>query len=376
MLGAMQPTPRRPVFDAYWRFAAERQRIFEARLEDPHGPWTDDPILARYKFCNTFRASDRVSQYLIARVIYGPMARDLPAEDVFLRIVLFRLFSKESTWEALEHATGGVCRETLDVERLGDLLDQVRREQPIYTAAFILCAHDAYGHRIKHRNHLELVQRMFAPGALGAQLGRAGRLEDVYEALRDWPMIGAFMGYQLAVDLNYSEHLDFDENDFTVPGPGAVRGLRKVFSDFGDRTPRQLIMQMVERQDEHFDRLGLTWSGLFGRSLHAIDCQGLFCETDKYARVAFPDLASNRVRIKHEFRDPKARLDLFYPPKWDINDGVPKAAMPRDADSPEQLSFTDARLRVVDARPRYQGRVPQRPDVPARLFDEPAVAVG
>ena len=371
----MHPTLRPQVFDAYWRFAAERQRIFEVRLEDSCGPWTDDPILARYKFCNAFRASDRVSQYLISRVIYGPTARDLPAEDAFLRIVLFRLFSKESTWEALEKATGGVRRETLDVKRLGDLLDQLRSEQPIYTAAFILCAHDAYGHRAKHRNHLELVQRMFAPGALGAQLGRAGRLEDVYEALRAWPMIGAFMGYQLAVDLNYSEHLAFDENDFTVPGPGAVRGLRKVFSDFGDRTPRQLIMEMVERQDEHFDRLGLPWSGLFGRPLHAIDCQGLFCETDKYARVAFPDLASNRVRIKQEFREPKARLDLFYPPKWAINGRIREAAASRESPLPEQLSFKDARLRVVDERPRRQSRTP-RGDVPTKLSEEPAVAFG
>jgi hypothetical protein len=369
----MQPTPRRPVFDAYWRFAAERQRIFEARLADSDGPWTDDPILARYKFCNTFRASDRISQYLISQVIYGPAGRDLPAEDVFLRIVLFRLFSKESTWEALEDATGGVRRDTLDVERLGDLLDQLRRVQPIYTAAFILCAHDAYGHRVKHRNHLELVQRMFAPGALGTQLGRAGRLEDVYSALCEWPMIGAFMGYQLAVDLNYSEHLNFDENDFTVPGPGAVRGLRKVFSDFGDRSPRQLIMEMVDRQDEHFDRLGLPWSGLFGRPLHAIDCQGLFCETDKYARVAFPDLASNRVRIKQEFRQPKPRIELFYPPKWGINDRIPLAATVGQAAAVEQLSFDDARLRVVETSPR---RDVARRVASTRLFEEPAVTVG
>jgi alpha-glutamyl/putrescinyl thymine pyrophosphorylase clade 1 len=372
----MQPTPRRPVLDAYWRFAAERQQIFEARLVDPHGPWTEDPILARYKFCNTFRASDRISQYLISRVIYDPAASDLAPEDVFLRIVLFRLFSKESTWEALEDATGGVCRETLDTERLGDLLDELRREQPIYTAAFILCAHDAYGHRAKHRNHLELVRRMFAPGALGAQIARASRLEDVYEALRQWPMIGAFMGYQLAIDLNYSDHVIFDENDFTVPGPGAVRGLQKVFSDFGDRTHRQLIMDMVARQDEHFERLDLPWSGLFGRSLHAIDCQGLFCETDKYARVAFPELASNRVRIKQEFRNPKARIDLFYPPKWQINDRVPAATGPH-VDAPSgQLSFADSRLRVVhDAPGPHHGRK-SAPANPARLFDEPAVAVG
>lgn len=372
----MQPTPRRPVFDAYWRFAAERQRIFEARLEDSGGPWTDDPILARYKFCNSFRASDRISQYLISQVIYDPAAGDLAPEDVFLRIVLFRLFSKESTWEALEDATGGVRRETLDTERLGDLLDELRREQPIYTAAFILCAHDAYGHRAKHRNHLELVRRMFAPGALGAQVAQAGRLEDVYDALRQWPMIGAFMGYQLAVDLNYSDHLSFDENDFTVPGPGAVRGLQKVFSDFGDRTPRQLIMDMVARQDEHFERLGLPWAGLFGRPLHAIDCQGLFCETDKYARVAFPELASNRVRIKQEFRDPKARIDLFYPPKWQINDRIPAATGPHESAPSGQLSFADSRVRVVHDAPRPQRRCKPAPSDAVRLFDEPAVAVG
>ena len=34
-------------------------------------------------------------------------------------------------------------------------------------------------------------------------------------------MIGPFMGYQLAIDLNYSEHLEFSEDEFTMPGPGA-----------------------------------------------------------------------------------------------------------------------------------------------------------
>lgn len=316
----MEPTVRHEVHDAYWRFAAERQRVFELRARDLPGPWTADPILQRYRFCNAFRASDRVSQHLIAEVIYGPGARDLSAEDSFLRIILFRLFSKESTWEALEEATGGVRRSTLDPERLAPMLEELRAKQPIYTAAFILCAHDAYGHRVKHRNHLELVSRMFRPGALGRDLARARSLREVYDVLCRWPMIGAFMGYQLAIDLNYSEHFHFDENDFTVPGPGAVRGLRKVFANFGDNSTEQLIMRMVDRQQSEFDRLGLRWQGLAGRPLHAIDCQGLFCEIDKYARVAFPALSSNRVRIKQEFRDPKPVLNLFYPPKWGVND--------------------------------------------------------
>lgn len=340
----MRPTVRRDVFDAYWRFAAERQRIFDLRASGQPGPWTDDPILRRYKFCNTFRASDRVSQYLISDVIYGPEHRDLPCEDVFLRIVLFRLFSKESTWEALEQATGGVRRATLDVDRLGELLDELRRRQSIYTAAFILCAHDAYGHRIKHRNHLELVKRMFAPGGLTRELAAARSLADVYQALCQWPMIGAFMGYQLAIDLNYSDHLAFDEDEFTVPGPGAVRGLRKVFKDFGGHSPQKLIMRMVDRQEEEFDRLGRPWTGLFGRRLHAIDCQGLFCETDKYARAAFPQLKSNRLRIKQQFRKPKPALELFYPPKWGINQHVQALRAEREEPVAEvQLALDDAR---------------------------------
>lgn len=374
----MQPTPRGPVFDAYWRFAAERQRIFALRANAHPEPWTNDPILQRFKFCNAFRASDRVSQYLISKVIYGPAARDLPAEDVFLRIVLFRLFSKESTWEALEEATGGVRRDTLDVERLGDLLDGLRRRGPIYTAAFILCAHNAYGHRVKHRNHLELVKRMFAPGGLAADLAVARSLEGVYNALRSWPMIGGFMGYQLAIDLNYSEHLSFDEDDFTVPGPGAVRGLSKVFSDFGGHTPGQLIMRMVDAQEEEIGRLGLAWSGLFGRRLHAIDCQGLFCETDKYSRVAFPELKSNRVRIKQEFRHPKAVLELFYPPKWDINDRLPSAPKtdPSNVSLAEHLRLDDAHLHVLNGnRSRRRDRWQATP-VTATLFDGPIAAVG
>lgn len=368
----MEPTTRPEVFDAFWRFAAERQRIFDLRACDQPGPWTDDPILHQYKFCNSFRASDRVSQYLISQVIYGPYGQDLEPEDVFLRIVLFRLFSKETTWEALEQATGGVRRDTLDVHRLGRLLDKLRRDGPIYTAAFILCAHDAYGHRAKHRNHLELVRRMFAPGALGADLAAAKSLGQVYDALQAWPMIGSFMGYQLAVDLNYAEELSFDEDDFTVPGPGAGRGLQKVFTDFAGQSPRQLIMRMVDRQEIEFDRLRLDWHGLFGRRLHAIDCQGLFCETDKYARVAFPDLKSNRVRIKQEFRNPKPRLDLFYPPKWGLNHRLPGGR--ETPNGLDQLTLEDAHLRLIDGD--LHDRRPPAP-APSTLFDpEPIAAIG
>jgi hypothetical protein len=308
-------TPRAALHDTYWRFAARRQAIFHARLRGEPAPWSDDPVLREFKFCNVYRASDRVSQYLIGRVIYDGVDRD--PEDTVLRIFLFRLFSKESTWEALEQAFGGVSVANFNAERYARVLDGLRARQSIYTAAFILCAHDAYCQPSKHRNHLQLLSQMLRE-RLPARLARARSLRAVYEALLEYPMIGPFMAYQLAIDLNYSELLDFSEDDFTVPGPGALRGLRKVFSDFGTDRPEQLIMRMVDRQEEEFDRLGLDFADLFGRRLHAIDCQGLFCEVDKYARVAFPELKSERVRIKARFHPAERLPDLVYPPKWEI----------------------------------------------------------
>lgn len=351
----MKPSVRRRVYDAYWRFAAERQAIFHRRVRGETGPWTENQVLRRFKFCNTYRASDRVSQYLIGRVIYGPGTGDLAADDVFLRVVLFRLFSKESTWEALEQATGGVRRATFDPERLSAVLDGQRAKGPIYTAAFILCAHDAYGLRVKHRNHLALVANMFTPGRLGQALGRSQSLRDVYEALLAWPMMGPFMSYQLAVDLNYTSHLLFNEDEFTMPGPGAVRGLRKVFTDAGGLSPGQLIMRMVDRQEEEFDRLGLDWQNLFGRRLHSIDCQGLFCEIDKYSREAFPELKSNRVRIKHAFTPSSEPLPLAYPPKWglDVPSSLTARQPPATAAGGQQLSLTD----LPNASSREDARV-------------------
>jgi hypothetical protein len=80
---------------------------------------------------------------------------------------------------------------------------------------------------------------------------------------------------------------------------------------------------MTERQEEELARLGLPFSGLWGRPLHAIDCQGLFCETDKYCREAAPELASARKRIKARFTSTPEPVRLFFPPKWSINDTIP-----------------------------------------------------
>ena len=53
----------------YFYFIQERMKIFWKRYEGSESNLADDPILAKYKFTNVYRAQDRVSQYLIRNVI-------------------------------------------------------------------------------------------------------------------------------------------------------------------------------------------------------------------------------------------------------------------------------------------------------------------
>ena len=196
----------------------------------------------------------------------------------------------------------------------------------LYTGAFILCATKAYGFDEKHRNHVGLFKHMFLRERLDRTIEGANSLEQVVQALQAFPLMGPFMAYQTAIDLNYSELLDFSENDYTQAGPGALRGLKKAFVDLGDFSPADAILWMAERQEVEFDRLKLPFGGLFGRPLHGIDCQNLFCEFDKYCREAAPELVSNRSRIKARFAPSSERLPLFFPPKWKLD--APSAGVP------------------------------------------------
>jgi alpha-glutamyl/putrescinyl thymine pyrophosphorylase clade 1 len=343
------PVPRPQVYDLYWYLAAERQAVFEHRLAGSPWPWTPDEILREFKFCNVFRAADRVSQYMIRDVCY----HNEPCSDVdrIFQIVAFRMFSKIATWKTVHQVLDRYP--TLDDLASGSFTKALEHAKLVngglYTGAFILCAGDAYGRKLKHLNHVELFRHMFLVSDLGVKLQEADSLQQVYQRLHSYPLMGDFMSYQIAIDLNYSNLVNFSENDFTQAGPGAIRGIKKAFESLGDYSPAELILRMVDRQDYEFDRLGLKFNGLWGRPLHAIDCQGLFCELDKYCRKALPEIASSRKRIKARFTVTSDPLKLFFPPKWGINAVVPSHEVLGSATT-EQGGYRDqhAQLPLID----------------------------
>ncbi len=304
------------------------------RIRGEPPPWTTDPIIAAHRFTNAYRAADRVSQYLIRNVIYEG---DTSAEEVFFRTILFKLFNRIDTWKLLVEQLGETPSwRDFEFERYARVLDSAyARGSRLYSAAYIMPS-PPFGNARKHRNHLHLLDRMMRDGA-PLRVGRASSLQGVYEILRGYPSLGDFLAFQFAIDLNYSEIVDFSEMSFVVAGPGARDGVAKCFSDTSGMTEAEVITHIAATAAEEFSRLGLQFQKLGGkRPLQLIDCQNLFCEVSKYARVAHPEFygASGRTRIKQKFSANYAALPQFYPPKW----GIVVAEETKNPSSPEQLS--------------------------------------
>jgi hypothetical protein len=312
------------VFDTYWRFAVERQAIFYRRLEGKVGAWTSDPILRNYRFTNAYRAADRVSQYLIREVQYGAGRPQAP-EDIFFRTLLFKIFNRIETWEALEHHVGPVVWQEVNLQALSDTLDAlISRGARIYSPAYIMPS-PPFGYSRKHGNHLALLRQMMED-RIPDRIVQVNSLKAVYDILSGYPGLGPFLAFQYTIDVNYSSMLMFDESEFVIAGPGALDGIAKCFSDFADHSAEYVINWTADRQEAEFDRLGLKFETLFGRRLQLIDCQNLFCEISKYSRVAHPEFQgiANRRKIKRSYvPNPRPLLPLAFPRRWKLQ--IPQA---------------------------------------------------
>jgi len=315
----LAPSKTTVVYETYWRFAAERQAIFFRRIEGEGFPWTEDRILKKYKFTNAYRASDRVSQYLIKNVIYKG---DPSAREVFFRIILFKLFNRIDTWRLLEEKIGTITCEDYSFKSFDKILTMALESGRIFSGAYIMpSGASSFGHGKKHRNFLKLVESMMKDN-VHLRIANMPNMQQVFELLRSYPMIGDFLAYQLATDINYSNITNFSEMDFVVPGPGARDGIRKCFFSLGGLSEVEIIKLMADKQEEEFVHFGLEFKSLWGRRLQLIDCQNLFCEVDKYARLAHPEIRgrSKRVRLKRLYKMNVEPIKYWYPPNWGINE--------------------------------------------------------
>lgn len=232
---------RHEAFKYYFYFMQERMNIFWNKYNDREAPWTNDEILFSHKFTNVYRAADRVSQYLIKNIIYTN--KNYSDEDILFRILIFKVFNRIDTWEYIESQLGDVKIKNFDIEKISNLLSIRIKQLPIFSSAYLMTgSHKAYlNFSSKHERWLRMINQIFIKERLFVKILNAKGLNEIFILLKECPFIGDFLAYQYAIDFNYSNVINFDENSFVKAGIGAIRGIRKCFINLDNYSYEDVI---------------------------------------------------------------------------------------------------------------------------------------
>jgi hypothetical protein len=265
--------------DPFFAYAIEREKIRIRRegLRLPR-PWTEDPILQKYHFCNVFREDDRTTQWF-RKHVRDPL-RSRP--EVLLATVLFRWFNRISTGEAIFCQEGiyhsgqrtaweeflRILRERGEVKTSvlrHAIVSYVGERGPFVTGAYLINTHACDG-----MSKLDGVLTQFGwfsetaweglaesmlkavvlPSTWGGESYGSWSLEQAWENLRWERGLGPFMAYEIVTDLYRTDLLMLAPDAYTWanPGPGAKRGLDRIHGrDIRKSVPRaQLIEEMQE----------------------------------------------------------------------------------------------------------------------------------
>lgn len=268
-----------------------RESLRQRKAADKR-PWTDDPILKAYRFCNIRRRDDRVSQWILQHVVSLPVpvgSLGLPQLGMFLalcRWVNWPPTIKEWLFR------GQWPSQRPDWTAMGDVVDRIcDNGEQAWTGAFMVRGEQkshghAWAHWGKGRYVADIVVRRemtLAAHQLRDAL-RVNTRQAVATVLQNCYGWGPFMAGQVVDDWTWTPLLKDATDHYTwaPQGPGSLRGLNRLHglplsAKWEDEKYLHALRQLRE---EVISELGTSFSDI---TLHDIS-NGL-CETDKYERV-------------------------------------------------------------------------------------------
>lgn len=257
-------------------FIKERHAIYERRLAGAPKPWTRDPILQRYRFCNVYRELDTVTAWIRENW------RDPYAEnpDVWFAMVQARLLNLPASLEAV---TPPLPWSAVRFKRV--LARRKAEGHRVFNGAYMVRA-DAVETGLKADYLADFVlspmwkaRKLFTPGLT------FGSLHTFHSQLMEFRDMGSFMAGQVVADVKFTALLKnaLDWWTWAVPGPGSMRGLNRVFNEPVEWKLREELWQA------DFKRIQIKIDPLVKKAdmprISAQDLQNCLCEFDKYERV-------------------------------------------------------------------------------------------
>ena len=261
-----------PIERFFW-WIEERHRIYEKRkMGVPQHLWTDDEILQRYRFTNPFRENDKTTVWF-RKNIREPLRND---DRVFMATVIFRWFNLIETGKTL-------VDNNLHLEWNSELArEKIKKQDRYVTGGYIIKTPDGMDKvdgviwciEKVLKNQKDLI--MFTK--------EEPTLEATWELFLEYPYLGPFMSYELVTDLRHTHFLENakDINTWANAGPGAMRGLNRVFGrrlNYKSRKNNWVeeMQALLAISDKHLSE--------FIPKLELRDIEHSLCEFDKYERA-------------------------------------------------------------------------------------------
>jgi hypothetical protein len=262
--------------DDLLHFIWERHQIFRRKRNRKPKPWTNDPILQRYRFTNVYRELDTVTIW-IRRNWREPHEQD---PDLWFALAVARLVNWPDTLAELGYPVPWRPDHFVAV-----LEDRARRSEKVYTGAYMVHADQHY----QGTKAAYLAEEVLTPmwrDRQSLRLITRGTLAAAHRAVMQYRAMGSFMAGQVIADLKYVPPLQNAPDWWTwaASGPGSCRGLNRLLGRVKDapweeREWLRCLQELHEREIQPF----IEAKGMM--SMHMQDAQGCMCEIDKYLRV-------------------------------------------------------------------------------------------
>lgn len=262
------------------RFIIERERTRINKESGKPRPWTADPIIGKYRFCNVRREDDSVTRWL--RSEYYPCYRDDP--DLWFAAVVARLFNNPETLDEITHTVL-----PFKPELMRKALHRRKRDgEKVFNAAYIVSTNGIAMDKIDY-----VVLRVLGPLWADRKNMRPWSfvtLWEYHEKLMKHDGLGSFLAAQVVADLKYADECELagadDWDTFAASGPGSRRGLNRVLNipperPWKEAEWRRWLGQLQKQLNAELKKK----PRLFTKPLHAQDVQNCLCEFDKYERA-------------------------------------------------------------------------------------------
>lgn len=270
-------------FLVHW--ITEREAVRQRKEQGLPKPWTTDPLLRDYRWCNVRRMDDRVSVALMANW-YPPDGRP---ETQLVAAVLARLVN----WPAsLDDITGP---QRFDISHLpgarAKLAHRARMGWKVFTAAYVVPG-------VPGRNKVDSVCDLAELVASRADTILAGSMAATWANLVKIDGLGSFLAGQMVADLAHlsaGQHWT-DASTWAPLGPGSARGMNRLMG-----RPKDKAISQAQFDVELPALIGVLKPLIPGiwedRQLQAMDIQNSLCESDKHRRLT---LGEGQVRSRYD----------------------------------------------------------------------------